>query len=66
MFFQKLNFKISLKTFLHGHKESFQWKKTLYSTSMQHDMPQCLLVFAASFMPETPNFGTFGGVVHPP
>ena len=41
-------------------------KKTLYSNSMQHDMPQSLLVFAVSFMPETPSFGTFGGVAHPP
>ena len=29
-------------------------------------MPQFLLVFAVSFTPETPNFGTFGGVAHPP
>ena len=42
--------------------------KTLYSTGIQHDMPQSLLVFALSFTPETPNFGTFGGVArpHPP
>ena len=33
---------------------------------MQHDMPQSLLVFAVSFTPETPSFGTFGGVAHPP
>ena len=26
---------------------------------------QSLLVFAVSFTPETPNFGTFGGVAHP-
>ena len=39
---------------------------TLCSTSMQYDMPQSLLVFAVSFTPETPNFGTFGGVAHPP
>ena len=25
-----------------------------------------LLVFAVSFTPETPSFGTFGGVAHPP
>ena len=43
-----------------------QCKKTLYSNSMQHDMPQSLLVFAVSFTPETPSFGTFGGVAHPP
>ena len=36
--------------------------KRLYSTSMQHDMPQSLLVFAVSFTPETPNFGMSGGV----
>ena len=41
-------------------------KKTLYSNSMQHDMPQSLLVFAVSFTPETPSFGTFGGVAHTP
>ena len=35
-------------------------------TCMQHDMPQSLLVFVVSFTPETPNFGTFGGVAHPP
>ena len=46
-------------------KRGAKGKKTLYSTSMQHDLPQPLLVFAVSFMPETPNFGTFGGVVHP-
>ena len=40
-------------------------EKKLYSTSMQHDMPQSLLVFAVSFTPETPKFGTFGGVAHP-
>ena len=40
--------------------------KTLYSNSMQHDMPQSLLVFAVSFTPEKPNFGTFGGVAYPP
>ena len=33
---------------------------------MQHDMPQSLLVFAVSFTPETPSFGTFGGVAHLP
>ena len=38
-------------------------KKTLYSTSMQHDMPQPMLIFAVSFTPETSNFGTLGGVV---
>ena len=32
---------------------------------MQHDMPQSLLVFAVSFTPETPNFGTYGEVAHP-
>ena len=36
----------------------------LYSTSMQQDMPQSLLVFAISFTPETFIFGTFGGVAH--
>ena len=39
---------------------------TLYSTCMQHDMPQSLLVFAVSFTPETTNVGTFGGVAHSP
>ena len=29
-------------------------------------MPKSLLVFAVSFTPETPNFGTFGRVAHPP
>ena len=47
-------------------KRASNGKKTLYSTRMQHDMPQTLLVFAVSFTPETPNFGTFGGVAHPP
>ena len=46
-------------------KESYQREKTLYSTCMQHDMPQSLLVFAVSYSPETPNFGMFGGVAHP-
>ena len=32
---------------------------------MQHNMLQSLLVFAVSFTPETPNFGTFGGVALP-
>ena len=41
-------------------------KKTLYSNSMQHDMPQFVLVFAVSFTPEMPSFGTFGGVAHLP
>ena len=45
---------------------SFQWKKMLYSTCMQHDMPQSLLGFAVSFTPETPNFATFSGVAHLP
>ena len=31
-----------------------------------HDMPKSVLVFAVSFTPETPHFGTFGGVAHPP
>ena len=35
-------------------------------TCSLHDMPQSLLVFAVSFTPETPRFGTFGGVAHPP
>ena len=47
-------------------KKGANVKKTLYSNSMQHDMPQSLLVFAVSFTPETPSFGTFGGVAHPP
>ena len=29
-------------------------------------MPKSLLVFAVSFTPGTLNFGTFGGVAHPP
>ena len=41
-------------------------EKTLYSTSIQNEMPQSLLVFAVSFTPEIPNFETFGGVAHPP
>ena len=41
-------------------------KKPLYSNSMQHDMPQSLLVFDVSFTPETLSFGTFGGVAHLP
>ena len=45
-------------------KKGVNVKKTLYSNSMQHDMPQSLLVFAVSFTPETPSFGTFGGVAH--
>ena len=40
-------------------------KKTLYSNSIQHDMPQSLLVFAVSFTPENPSFGIFGGVARP-
>ena len=38
-------------------EERFQWIKILYSTSMQHDMPQSLIVFAVSFTPETPILG---------
>ena len=41
-------------------------ENTLYSTCMRHEMPQSLLVFAISLTSETPNFGTFGGVAHPP
>ena len=41
-------------------------ENTLFSTCMQHEMPQSLLVFAVSFTPETATFGTFGGVAHPP
>ena len=41
-------------------------KNTLYSTCMQHEMPQAILVFAVSLKPEIPNFETFGGVAHPP
>ena len=29
-------------------------------------MPKSGLVFAVSFTPETPNYGTFSGVAHPP
>ena len=47
-------------------RERCQCKNTLYSNSMQHDMPQSLLVFSVSFTPETPSFVTFGGVAHPP
>ena len=46
-------------------KRELPAEKTLYSTCMQHDMPQSLLVFALSFTPGTPKFVTFGGVVHP-
>ena len=41
------------------------WKKTPYSNCKQHAMPNSLLVFAVSLTPETPNFETFGGVMHP-
>ena len=41
-------------------------ENTLYSTCMQHEMPQSLLVFAVSLTEETPNLGTFGGVADPP
>ena len=41
-------------------------EKSLYSTCMQHEMPQSLLVFAVYLTTETPNFETFGGVAHPP
>ena len=44
----------------------FTWKFTLYSTCMQHEMPQSLLVYAVSLTPETPNFEMFGGVAHLP
>ena len=47
-------------------KRGANGKKTLYSTSKQNDMPQSSLVFAVSFTPDTPNFGTFGGIAHPP
>ena len=47
-------------------KRGSNGKKTPYSTCMQHDIPQSLSVFAVSFTPETPNFGTFGGVAYPP
>ena len=40
--------------------------KRQYSNSMQHDMPQFLLVFAVSFTPKMPSFGTFSGVAHLP
>ena len=45
-------------------QESYNGKNTLYSTCMQHEMPQSL-DFAVSLTPEIPNFGTFGGVAHP-
>ena len=47
-------------------KRASNEKKTLYSTSMQNDMPQSLLVFAVSFTTEASNYGMFGGVAHPP
>ena len=47
-------------------KKVLQRKKTLYSTCMQHDMPKSLKVFCGTFTPETLNFGSFGGVAHPP
>ena len=43
-------------------KRGSNGENTLYSTCMQHDMPQYLLV---SFTPETPKFGRLGGVAHP-
>ena len=50
--------------FLHGCKRDTNGK-IHYTTCMQHEMPQSLLVFAVSLTPEIPNFGTFGGVAHP-
>ena len=41
-------------------------KNPLCSNCMQHEMSQSLLVFAVSFTPEAPNFGTFYRVAHPP
>ena len=35
--------------------KKYQLKKTLYSTCMQHEIPQSLLVFAVSLTPETAN-----------
>ena len=43
LFFSKIIIiflKIYFFLILHGHKGRFQWKKTLYSSCMQHDMPQ--------------------------
>ena len=40
-------------------------KNTLYSTRMQHEMPQSLLVFVVSLPTDIPNFVTFGGGAHP-
>ena len=47
-------------------KRKLPAEKTLYSTCMKHDMTKSLLAFAVSSTPETPSFGTFGGVAHPP
>ena len=37
----------------------------LYSTCMQHSMPQSLIVFAASSTRGNTQFETIGGVAHP-
>ena len=55
--YEFFNFVLYLKfflkyNFLHGHKRGTNRKKPLYSTCMQYEMPQSLLVFAVSFTPE--------------
>ena len=45
-------FKIFKKIIFTWLQESYQWKNTLYSTCMQHEMPQSLLVFKARCTPE--------------
>ena len=49
--------------FLHCYKRATNGK-THYILHVCN-MPKFVLVFAVSLTPETPNFGTFGGVAHP-
>ena len=55
---------IPYEPILYSCKNTFIWTKALYSTCMQHGMPQSLIFFAVSRTQGTLDFGTFGGVVH--
>ena len=69
MFFENFNFLggiLKKNNFFYMVTRKPPMKNTLYSTCMQHEMPQSLLVFTVSLTSETHNFGTFGGVAHPP
>ena len=64
--FFKFKFEICAYTQLKSQKKLPAEKDTIFYLSNVAFSIESLLVFAVSFTPETPNFGTFGGVAHPP